>query len=292
MMTPDWKRIEIENEDLIIKHIQQIGEGWSCLGYLVNETQVFKVPKLDCWDELAVEIEFLETLGEALPLSVPKPFFHRRESPATPFGYAVYSYLPGTEVDLISVSAWQMPAIIDTMAQFLRTLHDLAPTPKLNDIIYHEDHNELAKTAKRLRKAAETEIKPNLSPKAWDILQHEFEQHIAQYAQSFPLCLIHRDFCTDNMRMIDGQLTGVIDFGNMVLSDPDLDFAEIHDEFGEVALLETARRYGHRNPEGLLEKMARLSIINQVEVIIDDAEYAPDGVVEQCWAKLRRQLRN
>lgn len=87
MSEPNWKLVEAENLSLSIHSVDLIGEGWSCLGYLVNGTDVVKVPKLDCWDELKAEILFLETLGEQLP--VPRPLHYGRRTEATPYGYAV-----------------------------------------------------------------------------------------------------------------------------------------------------------------------------------------------------------
>ena len=92
------------------------------------------------------------------------------------------------------------------------------------------------------------------------------------------------------MHMADGAITGVIDFGNIVMGDPDTEFAEIYLEHGDVVLKQVARLYGHGDPDYLCEKMWRLSIVNQVEVIIDDVEIAPEGVVAQVWVTLQQLL--
>ncbi|MBV7328495.1 aminoglycoside phosphotransferase family protein [Chloroflexi bacterium TSY] len=256
MTEPNWNVIEAENSDLSIQSVEKIGEGWSCLGYLVNESQVFKVPKVDCWDELAAEILFLETLGQQLPLATPRPLLHRRNSDAVLFGYAVYTYIPGEVLNLDSLTFEQRQVAIRNMAGFMRTLHDLQPGSALRQILYVEDHRELVKTATRLLEAAETEIVPNLSVPEILALRREFAQHIEQYQQpSFEPCLLHRDFCTDNMHMVNGAISGVIDFGNIVLGDPDIEFAEVYAEHGEAVLLETAQLYGHSEPHSLVEKM-------------------------------------
>ncbi|MEM7132252.1 MAG: aminoglycoside phosphotransferase family protein [Chloroflexota bacterium] len=291
MNTHDWKLIEVENPELVITAVERLDEGWSCLGYLVNKTKVFKVPKLDCWDELAVEIMFLDRLGEELPRAVPHPLLHQRDSKATPFGYAVYSYLPGIALDTDLVSTPKLQIILENMALFLRTLHNISPPPELIDLIYHEDHNELAKTTRRLFTAAETEIRPAISSQQWGSLESIFEEQLDHCAHDFSPSLIHRDLCPGNVRIVNDEITGVFDFGNMVLGDPDLDFCAIYEDIGEATLVEIARHYGHPRPGALLEKMARLRVINTVEVIIDDAEYAPEGVVEQCWSDLRTQLQ-
>ena len=147
MTQPDWRLIEAENTDLNIRSVELIGEGWSCVGYLVNGDQVFKVPKLDCWDELNAEIAFLASLGEQLPLAVPRPLFQQRTSAAAPFGYAAYSYIPGTILDLAALSPEDRQAAIYDMAHFVRTLHDLQPDAALQQILYVEDHKSLAEMA-------------------------------------------------------------------------------------------------------------------------------------------------
>lgn len=291
MIEPNWKLIETENPHLAIDSVEQIGEGWSCLGYLVNQTHVFKVPKLDCWDELMAEILFLTTVGEQLPLPTPQPHYHRRVSAAAPFGYAVSSYIAGGNLLLADLSSERRQAVVADLASFLRTLHDLEPPSALRQILYVEDHLSLADTARRLLKAAETAIAPTLSSRELHTLRREFARQAAHYAQPFTPRLLHRDFCTDNIRMVDGAIAGVIDFGNIVLGDPDLEFAEIYLEQGEAVLREIAQHYGHHDPNALVEKMWRVSIVNQVEVIIDDAEDAPAGVVEETRLTLRRLLQ-
>jgi aminoglycoside 2''-phosphotransferase len=292
MIKPDWHLIESENANLSIQKVEKIGEGWNCLGYLVNGVQVFKISKFDCWDELGLEFMFLEMLGQQLSLPVPCPLFYRQISKAVPFGYAVYSYIPGGGLTLGSLSSQQRQAVICDIAYFLKTLHRLDPGLALRQMLHIEDHNYFLDTAKRLLRAAETEIVQSLSTQEIHVLQREFTQHIKQYQQSvFEPCLLHRDFCTDHIRMANGVISGVIDFGNLVLGDPDTEFSEIYLEHGEAFLLEIARAYGHKYPYQLLEKMARLSIVNQVEVIIDDAESAPEGEVENSWLILQRLLQ-
>ncbi|MEZ4732735.1 MAG: aminoglycoside phosphotransferase family protein [Caldilineaceae bacterium] len=208
-----------------------------------------------------------------------------------PFGYAVYSYIAGGNLLLVDLSLEQRQAVVADLAAFLRTLHDLQTPAALRQVLYVEDHLSLADRARRLLQAAETEIAPALSSRERHTLRHEFAQQIARYGQRFTPCLLHRDFCTDNIRMVNGAVAGVIDFGNIVLGDSEIEFAELYLEQGETVLREIAQRYGHQNPNALVEKMWRVSIVNQVEVIIDDAADAPAGVVEETWLTLRRLLQ-
>ncbi|MGQ0736972.1 MAG: aminoglycoside phosphotransferase family protein [Acidobacteriota bacterium] len=102
--------------------------------------------------------------------------------------------------------------------------------------------------------------------------------------------VLHADFSRDHILVSQGRVTGIIDFSDVSFGDPDCDFSSLFIDVGEDFTMEVARRYGHPDPQHLVEKLRYFDIADQIDTIVNGEGCALPGQLEQAWERLRRCL--
>lgn len=199
-----------------------VGEGWDNSVWSVDEAFLFRFPKRPevAW-ALEREIALLPLLAPQLPLPIPR-FSHHAPAgaptdPALPF--VGYPPIPGIPLD--AAPGWPALSVSHLVAlgAFWRALHDFPVARAI-----------AVGVAIRGRSAA-------------------FLADLDHAA--YPLALIHHDLATP-----DGtRLRGVIDWGDVSLGDPALDFTGFADDERDPRLLTLLAAYGVADP-GLARRAA------------------------------------
>jgi aminoglycoside 2''-phosphotransferase len=286
-MMPDWRRIERENPGLSVRSAILLGEGWCSRAYLVNDELVFRFSKHpDHWPELDREIRFLAWAADELPLQVPRYLRAAPDSPAAPNGYAVYRYLPGRRLDRDALTPAGRSAAAESVANFLRTLHALRPHAEIASLLPREDARLVAEECLAL---VEREIVPNLEAlEARAVLEH-FERYLGSPENfSFQPVVLHADLSRDHLLTDSDAVTGVLDFGDANWGDRDYDFHYLFLDFGEAFAMEVARRYGHPDPEGLMDKLRYFALADQIGTILEGPGRPLEGQVAEAWARVKQ----
>src|SRR6185503_3631143 len=98
--------------------------------------------------------------------------------------------------------------------------------------------------------------------------------------------VLHADLSAEHV-LWDGQsVTGILDWGDVCLGDPDYDFSYLYQDFGEDFVREMAREYGHPDPDRLVSKSRYFSIVDEIGTIVHGADEALPGDVEESWRRL------
>ena len=287
----DWHKIEKENPGLNIRSASFLGEGWNCRAYLINDDLVFRFPKhADHWQELNREIAFLAFVADRLPLAVPRYVTVVSKPAAAEQGYAVYRYLAGRPIDpsdLRDENARSLAA--ESIAGLFHTLHALKPDSHVRSLLPCEDARTVAR---ELLWRAERNVAPKLKPNAQRVMFMQFEGYLsASQNFAFKPSVLHADLSSEHVLVKDETISGVLDFGDVNLGDPDYDFMYPFLDFGEAFAIDIAKRYGHKDLERLLGKMRYFAIVDQIGTIVDGPGRAPDGEVTIAWRRLDRLLR-
>ena len=289
MLQPDWKTIASELSDIAIRSATPIGEGWTAVAYRVNDELVFKFPKRDkTWEELDREIAFLEYARPRLPLTVAEHLRRVRESAGAPYGYVVYRLLPGDAVEPRGLSALARGKLAKVLGGFLRALHDMNPTPALSVMLPREDEYQIVQQYQR---EAERHIAPRLSQAKRRRLSHIFERHLddpVNFAK--PPCILHCDLSAEHVLCEGDSVTGILDWGDVCLGDPDYDFGYLYEDFGEDFVREMAAHYGHADPDRLVRKALYFSVADQIGTIVHGGDEALPGDVAASWQRLSALL--
>ena len=290
MVQPDWNAIAAEIPELTIRSAIPIGEGWTAVAYRVNDELVFKFPKRrEEWEELDREIAFLAYARPHLQLPVVEHLHRVRDSAGAPNGYVVYRHLPGRAVQPENLSERARSALAETLAGFLRALHDMKPGP-VASILSREDEQAVAS---RYWEDAEDKIAPRLSAAERRRLSDLFARHLRD-PRNFagPSCILHADLSVDHVLCVDQAVTGILDWGDVCLGDPDYDFAYVYEDLGEAFVREMALHYGHADPERLVRKARYFTVVDQIETIVHGGDRALSGDEAESWQRLRVLLRN
>jgi aminoglycoside 2''-phosphotransferase len=285
----DWKAIEAEGSGLTIRSTQFIGEGWTAVAYRVNDDLVFKFPKRhEEWKELDREIAFLAYARPRLPLPVVEHLHQVRESEGAPFGYAVYRYLAGSGVEAKELSPSARTALAHTLAEFLRALHDMIPGP-LAAILPREDPY---KVAMQYVDDAKARIIAHLSDEERRKLFEFFSGHVQDpQALVGRARVVHADLSAVHVLHAGQRITGILDWGDVSLGDPDYDFSYLYQDFGEAFVRDMARCYGHPDPDHLIRKAKYFTLIDQIGTILYGADRALPGDAAESWQRLHALLR-
>jgi aminoglycoside 2''-phosphotransferase len=291
ILEPDWNAIASEVPELTIRSAAPIGEGWTAIAYLVNDELVFKFPKRHSeWEELDREIAFLAYARPYLPLPVVEHLHRVRDSKGAPNGYAVYRHLPGRAVQPENLSSRARAALAETLAGFLRALHEMEPGPVASILPRDDEHA----VVRQYWETAEHKIAPHLSGAERRRLSDVFARHLHD-PRNFagPSCIVHADLGVDHVLCVEQAVTGILDWGDVCLGDPDYDFGGyLYEELGEAFIREMALHYGHADPERLVRKARYFTVVGRIDTIVHGGDRALPGDEAESWQRLRVLLRN
>jgi aminoglycoside 2''-phosphotransferase len=287
--TIDWQRLESGHPPVKVRSVEFLGEGWTSWAYLVNAELVFRFPKRsEVWEEIDREVAFLAEAADGLPLPVPRYVALSRDSDAGPHGYAAYRYLPGQALTLAGLSLSDRSAAAEKIARFMVALHAYQPSAAL--AFHLPGGNERARAIHALKDAEEFVVQGLSTAQAVRL-----RDRITAYVDlpgnfEFRPVILHADFSRDHILALDRRLTGVIDFSDVSLGDPDYDFSSLFLDFGEAFTLQIAARYGHTHIAQLRAKLRYFEVEDFIDTIVHGNEYALEGQQETAWRRLRECL--
>ncbi|HSX46814.1 MAG TPA: aminoglycoside phosphotransferase family protein [Patescibacteria group bacterium] len=225
-----------------------LDEGWDHEVIILDNKVVFRFPDDDEYlTKLAHEIEVLHYLRPSLNVLVP----HYTYLPK-PLSFAGYPIIKGetlTKVFFDSLPPVERKMVARQLADFLTCLHTQALTkPPLKNV----PETVLADDQHEVREGTATHLKSVLSPQDYDLAQQILGQVDGLIGTALPHVFIHNDIYSRHL-LWDAQKRqlGVIDFSDMCLGDPAVDFAELH-EYGFGFVQEVYEQYeGPKDPEFL-----------------------------------------
>lgn len=217
-----------------VESIVRIDEGWTHIVLEVNGKWIFRFVRDPSNTQLAVEQAFLPLFNERSPLPIPAI----RYSGANFIAYEKIEGVKFSESVFHSLGWREKTSHAAALGDFLTSLHavpfehrHLSTAPFGGDDFWEE-----------LWPAAAPRLNPSTRNKAEDYF-HRALSRIASAA--YPVVVTHSDIGTGNV-LIDGsgtKLTGVIDFGDISLSDPATDFATFYRRFGKPFAVDMAEAY-------------------------------------------------
>jgi aminoglycoside phosphotransferase (APT) family kinase protein len=205
--------------DLDVQTMEVIGDGWDTFSYLVNGDHVAQFARPT--GEPAVTLDrllvMLPEIAAEVSAPVPLPRFGSAEDPAC----IVYPLIPGVPMDTAADGIWP-----ERLGRFLYDLHLMPPEyvglrPRPVDAVRSERRADAAEKMA----ATGSLLEPGLR-RALDGLLASFLDDDANWR--FATCLTHGDIAPEHVLIgDDGDLAGVIDWGDTEVGDPAADFAYV-----------------------------------------------------------------
>ena len=254
-----------------IDSFQTLGEGWMSKTFLVNEEWVFRFAKhQEASVDLGKEIRILPDLAAHLTLAIPQFEFTGRQ--ANGLMYVVYKKVPGT---LLDETKWSTLTVADreNVAKGLAGfLDELSSFPLETARTHHIPENDFQSDFRRTFQSVEETVFPLIDSSLRDQLTALFDHYLNEASYfAYQPTLIHADLSPDHYLYEEttGGLTGIIDFGDLQIGDPDFEYTTILEDGGEAFARQVMVLRGEKDIENLLKKIRIFVAFSHVATILE-----------------------
>jgi aminoglycoside 2''-phosphotransferase len=265
-----------------LRSVRSITRGWDSVVLEVNGEFMFRFPRRDeVQVALMREIHLLPLLAPTLATPVPHFRFIARD-----ITFVGYPKLNGMACEDEGLSAGQAISLLPALARFLGELHRfpraqarqtgvIEYTPQRWRERYHQRYLDV-----------QTRVFPLLagdlaqrSAQLWEDFLHD------SAGVAFQSVLIHGDLAGEHILCDPGRavLTGVIDWGDVAIGDPALDFAGLYSLFGRGFVEQMLRRYQGQEERAFWRRLDFYRCILPFAWLLF-------GVDERCEAAIQRGL--
>ncbi len=287
----DVYRQLIENAfpEVKVRELSFLGAGWDSVTVLVNGELVFRFPQRDdVARTLEVERCLLPRLAALLPLPIPHFDLVGGPFPGYPWHFVGYHALPGRPMAELPAACVHPDQVGPALGPFLRALHD-APVelaercgaPCYTPDSWVEHHWRLAQEILPLVERSLGATRARRFLDLWEAYRRD-----PRYRQFTP-AIVHADLNPDHVLLdpATGEVTGIIDFGDVCVGDPAIDFAGLPDDIVE-AMLAT---YGRHDPTLLYRRQALIRAI-PLHAVHFGATFGDEAIVSAGLDELSREL--
>lgn len=208
--------LEEQHEDLAARPLVEAGEGWDNKLFRVGDDLVARLPRRQLAAGLIEhEQRWLPVLAPHFPLPVSAPVRVGRPGCGFPWAWSVAPWFDGQMA--ATIASGQTEAMAVRLAEFLAALHRPAPV----DAPLNPYRTSLAS-----RSDAFLERLPRCGQHVDDASALlVWRAALAAPAWSGPSLWLHGDMHPGNLLVHSGQLTAVIDFGDLTAGDPAVDLS-------------------------------------------------------------------
>jgi aminoglycoside phosphotransferase (APT) family kinase protein len=222
-----WKNFKVDS-------IQLLDQGVDNLAFLVNQNLIFRFPKHDESDLLLQdENKILPALQRRFDLHIPNPIYFGKPTGQYPYHFHGYLMLKGIAWYQTSLTQNQLQQCAIDLAQFLKKLHAISVKQALR--MGAQVHSK-GKTVFDIVSSSFFERTVTLKKYNVAVLDDKFHKQIIEMASRIRLdraqdCLMHGDLDMRHLLIVDQKLSGVIDWGDVAINHPVVDFMVVYNIF-------------------------------------------------------------
>ncbi|MBS0350517.1 MAG: aminoglycoside phosphotransferase family protein [Proteobacteria bacterium] len=192
--------------------------GWDNRTFRLGDNMLVRMPSgANYAVQVAKEQYWLPKLAPFLPLLIPTPLAIGQPGEGYPWRWSVYRWLEGEPAAFAQVNNWRDFAV--SLARFLAALQSIDATngPAAGIHSFYRG-GSLTHYDKDTRQAID-QLKDRIDV---DVATRTWEAALATQWQDAPVW-IHGDISAGNLLVQNGQLSAVIDFGQLAVGDPACD---------------------------------------------------------------------
>lgn len=285
--------LEANVPDLHVASLTALGEGWMSRAFLVNGRYVFRFPKRqDGADDLLKEIALLPELAQQISLRIPRFDYIGKQPNGFPFvGYEIISGTLLDEASFVELSdtikdriATQLVEFMDQMQSFPLDRAAVLGVKRADMIAgYTEDRASIRR------------YYSSLPPELTDYIEQRYAEFLNEASyHHHPPKLVHADLALDHMVFDEDrqELSGIIDFGDTEIADPDYEYVYLLKEMGAsfTKLVMSKRR--EQKIEEKVKKVGYLVTFNLVDDILGTELLGiPQSTKERAIKALTREWK-
>ena len=243
----DIKEILEREFGLMVYDIFVLGQGLDSIAYLVNDEYIFKQSKHDeARINLKKEIQALNYLKGKVTLQIPNIEYYSEE-----YGVCGYREIKGEKLssDIYKkMNDDEKDKLAQDIALFLGEMHS-TPLPNIDELEvnviddYKSDYDTLREIIYNKIPDSSKEYIDNLYKRIFD------DERISQYVKA----LCHNDLSCNHIIIQNNKVVGIIDFGDVAITDRDKDFVYLledsSEEIGREFGLSVLKYYNHPNKD-------------------------------------------
>ena len=288
------KEIQENFSEIEVRTIKKLGEGWVSIAVLVNNEWVFRFPKKqDGAADLKKEISIMPHLAKQITLAIPQFEYLGKQKNGLPF--VGYKILPGEILgekavpalldDEKEVIARQIAEFIDELSSFPVKQAKKLGVPERN---FYKDYLETFEDVK-------LKIFPLVDEKVRQYITLRFETYLGnQNNFQYTPTLIHADLSPGHY-LIDTKkrkLTGIIDFGDIEIGDPDYEYSRILEDCGYDFTRRVMTLRGQNIAKERFEKIAIFVTVSHIGVILAGIKRGNQAWINNGIEAVHREMKN
>lgn len=217
-----------------VESIIQLDEGWTNVVLEVNAKWIFRFVRDISNTQLAVEQVFLPLFQKGSPLLIPEIRYSGTN-------YIAYKKIEGvkfSEIIFQNLGQRERKTTAEALGNFLSCLHAIT--------FEHQYIRAAPFGGKDFWQELWPAVSPRLRGHTREKAEDYFQRTISKVASAtYQNVIAHSDFGTNNV-LIDAaqsKIVGVIDFGDLSISDPAADFATFYRRFGKQFVEDMVEHY-------------------------------------------------
>ena len=262
----DIKEIIEKEFGLVVKNIKILGEGLNSIAYRVNNDYIFKLSKhQEARENLKKEVQVLNYIKGKVSLQIPVIEYYSEK-----YGVCGYKEIKGTILTpkiYKQLSRNEKDKLAKDIASFLKELHIL-PLPNINDL-----ELDIIKDYESDYKKLKNKYYIKITKKAKLYLDNLFNRILNdERIRKYDKVLCHNDLSCDHIIMDNNKVVGIIDFGDVAITDRDKDFVYLledsDEELGREFGLKVLDYYSHPNKEDAVLKSNLNNEYYPIELIL------------------------
>jgi aminoglycoside phosphotransferase (APT) family kinase protein len=206
--------------DIHIGSIQKIGEGWDNIIYQVNEDLIFRVPRRESTVELLTkELNVLPVIADKLPTPISTPFCSLQDTAIFPHAILGYHKIIGDEACRVALTIPEYQVMAKQLGHFLRKLHDMdAQELQLTQYLQTSFRIDKEFLIKRVLPRWH-DLPDQVIKRQYDDLVNHIIDEVRSYKFNFEeSCILHGDLHARHLIVHNGELNGIIDWGDLSYS--------------------------------------------------------------------------
>jgi aminoglycoside 2''-phosphotransferase len=264
----------IENAfpSLKVTAIESIGKGWNSAAYRINREYVFRFPRhADASEMIQREICLLPKIESRLNLSVPHIGFIGKPTKEFDKYFVGYKEIRGVELNGESfdkLSDNSKDNLTQALVEFLSILHKT----RLEDIetcnLRRRDFK--ADYASAIKEAEES-VFPLLSSQEGNCVRKLYDDYLneSDNFEYIPV-LLHNDLSIGHVIFDERtqEISGIIDWGDIGIGDPDYDLMYLYDDLGEVFIKRLLKYHNNEDHATLFRKLRFFQFADKLDSIM------------------------
>ncbi|MFJ9385866.1 phosphotransferase [Peribacillus sp. NPDC101481] len=260
------KLIMLQFPEIELNEIKQLGEGFDNTVIQINGQFVFRFPRRPIAVTLIqVENQLLPSIAGTFPLAIPEPIFFGKPSTLYPYPFTGYKMVKG-HLPVEGTKANKVESA-KRFARFLKVLHSF---PVERAMCLGVQPDGMMRLDVPYRKKSLMENVSNLINLGYFEQAHavkDFVEALGELDVQHPISLVHGDIHIRNVLLDDeGVLAGIIDWGDVHIGNPAIDFSFLYSYFPKEARRFFFEIYGEIEKE--TESLARFRAIYMLVTLL------------------------